>query len=398
MTINTGLLEQVYVKEETSFAASAAAGGESLSATDAILHEGFTLTGKNNRRPSPQRTGTPDVKKTLAGRPSAAFNMDANIWEPSGTIGTPSNLGKFLKWGMGTQHAISGGLSTTVEASPSPTATGFTLASATGAQVGDLMIVETSAGWEATVIKTLATAAVTCHELTAAPAEGAAVLIGVTYRLASSLAGLSFSAYKYHAEGFKQATFGNQVEQLVVNFDGTQPATIAAQGPGARYEDSTTPDDDDNTPPQNKPSAHTTAGTPSSGMIGGFFVDDAEILVTGVQFTIQNNLELRNKDLGTRYATALAGRTNPRVLTARISLFLDDTTIFQAANRSRVTTQTAVLRLVVGDTAGSILAAVAPKVEFEVPDVGNEIGPKEITIEAMCLATAGNDGLYLAEV
>jgi hypothetical protein len=44
-----------------------------------------------------------------------------------------------------------------------------------------------------------------------------------------------------------------------------------------------------------------------------------------------------------------------------------------------------------------MLGAVAPSVEFEIPDVGNEIGPKEVTINGMCYATNGNDQLFLGE-
>ena len=45
-----------------------------------------------------------------------------------------------------------------------------------------------------------------------------------------------------------------------------------------------------------------------------------------------------------------------------------------------------------------LLAGDLPSVEFEIPDIGGEIGPKELTVEGYAYATSGNDALYLAEL
>lgn len=399
MTIEVGLLEQAYVDKEASFAVDAGAGGAALSATDGFGHIELTLMGKNNREASPKKIGTPDAATSLARRTTAGFNMGANFWEPSGTLGTVSNLAPFIEQAFGTLHTISSGLATTVAASPAPTATGCTIASATGLAVGDVIVITTTNGREATRVKSIATAAITFDSLTTAPASGAAVVSGSSFKLASTLTG-SLSIYKYYnAGGFKEAVYGAVVEQLQATFDGTKEATIQCQGPAARYANSLTVDASPTTaPPQAKPAAHTTVGNPINGMIGTFHVGTAAVLVTSAQVTIQNNLELRNKELGTRYATGIAGRTQIRKITTRITMFMEDTTIFQLATRSGITRQTGVLRLLVGDTNGSMVACVMPVVEFEIPEVGNELGPKEITIEGECYATSGNDGVFFGEL
>lgn len=390
MTIEVGALEQAYAKIETSYALDAASGGETLSATDAIRHLELSITSKKNRDASPQKRGTPDEAQSMARRQTQAFNLSSIMWEPSGTLGTISNIGKFFQAGMGTKHAISGGLSTTVSASPSPTTTGFTVASATNLAVGDLFAVVTSNGTEVSRVKTLATAAITCDALSAAPASGAAFLAGITYQLASSLAS-TLALYKfYNAGGHAQAVFGAVVDQFTVTFDGTKEVMAAFSGPAGRYADLST----GGGTIQSKPGSHTTVGAGASGMVGNFYVDGNAFLVIAAKIQVNNNLELRNKELGTAWATGVAGRTNNRKIKVSVTFYLEDTNLIGKAN----SVTRGVLRLIVGSTSGSIVAAVMPSVEFEIPDIGGEIGPKEVTVEGMCYATAGNDGLYLAEM
>lgn len=517
MTIEVGALEQAYAKIEGSYAASAGSGGEALSATDGIRHLELTVTNKNNREPSPEKRGTPDEQQTLPRRISPAFNLSSIMWEPSGTIGVQSNVGKFLEAGFGSKNAISGGLVTTVTASPVPSTTTVGLASITGLAVYDVAVITTANGREATLIKTinvwtttpptactgalagagagnvdngthsykvtfvgasgesqvgavsntvtvvdktmdgkvsltaiptggagttsrkiyrtaagnavtgpwklLATIAdnvtvvytdntadsglgadatvptVTFEALSAAPAAGAAFVAGVTYKLASNIT-QSLAVYKYYnAGGFKQAIYGGVVDQITAMFDGTKEVDLQIQGPAGRYADSTTPSNaPTEAPPQAKPAAHTTVGSPASGMVGNFFVGGNNFPVIAATVVEANNLQLRNKELGTRYASGVAGRANLRKVGVRVTFYMEDTRLLTMATGSSITAVQAVLRCVVGDTNGQMVAFVCRKVEFEIPDIGNEIGPKEVTIEGIALASDGNDQVVFAEL
>lgn len=386
MTIESGLLEQSYVDLEASY--NPAVVG-SLVATDAIRHLEMTLSGKHNREPSPAKRGTPDEVDSLPRRFTAQWTMPVIMWEPSGTLGTESNIGKLLKGGMGTSHAIVAGLDTTVEAAPAPSTTGCTVTSATGLAVGDVVLIEVDGALEATRVKTLATAAITFDALSAAPDVPGRVVAGVTYQLTSNITE-SFAIYKYfNAGGFKQACYGSVVDQIQITFDGTKEVLVALSGPAADYQDSST----GGGTVQVKPVAHTTIGAPAGGMVGSFFVDGNSFLVISAQVTINNNLELRNKELGTQWASGIAGRTQNRKVNVSITFYLEDLRLIGMAH----SIQRGCLRLLIGDTSGDMLACILPSVEFEVPETGNELGPKEMTIEGMAYATSGNDAVFLAE-
>jgi hypothetical protein len=292
---------------------------------------------------------------------------------------------------MGAQHAIAGGLATTVAAMPAATATSATLTSVVGLAVGDIIVFTMGDGSrQVTRIKTLVGSAITFDALSAAPATPGAAVAGVTFSLASTITDF-FAIYKYYNAGnFKQATYGAVVDQFGVVFDGTKEAGLSFQGPAGDYADSST----GGGTVQAKPGAHTTVGSPIGGMVGNFYVDGNAFLVIGAKFNYANNLELRNKELGTSTATGIAGRTNNRKIGVSLQCYLEDTRLMGYA---RSVTR-GVLRCIVGNVNGSMLGAVAPSVEFEIPDVGNEIGPKEVTINGMCYATNGNDGLFLGEI
>lgn len=391
MTIESGALEQSYLKKETSYLATPA---DALAAGDAIRHLELSITSKKNREDSPEKRGTPDVQQRLPRRQTTNWNLSAAMWEPSGTLGTESNLAKVIKGGLGAQHTIAAGLTTTVEAAPAPTATGCTLTSALNLAVGDLIVFTTGAGArkEITRVKTLAGAAITFDELSGVPDVPGAAVAGITFALASTLAD-SFAVYKYYnGGGFKQAAYGAVVDQLQITFDGTTEVRLAASGPAGDYADSTWGT------VQAKPGSHTTIGSPASGLVGNFYVDEFAFLVISAQMTLNNAIELRNKELGTSKATGIAGRTAMRQVGLSITCYLEDTRLLNIANDAGLAGGTGVLRLVIGDTPGAMVGAVFPKVEFEIPEVGNEIGPKEITFEGFALATDGNDQVFLAEV
>ncbi len=383
MTIETGALEQAYAKLETSYFVIPA---DTLSATDGIRHLQLAVTGKKNREASPEKRGTPDRAQSLPRRESANFNLSEAMWEPSGTLGTISYLGKLIKAAMGSNHVLS--LSTTVASGGS--VTGATLTSAAGVQVGDLAVVTlaTPARREITRITSVAGVVVTWDTLSAAPATSAPVVVGITYNLANTIAD-SFAIYKYYNAGnFKEAVFGAVMDQMGINFDGTKEVQLTFQGPAARYGSGA-----GGATVQAKPGAFTTVGSPIGGMVGNFYVDGVAFLVSMAKVSLNNNLALRNKELGTAFASGIGGRNNLRDIKVDITCYLEDTNLLGKAHN----VTKGELRCIVGDTNGSMVGMVAPSVEFEIPDVGNEIGLKEITISGIAYAISGNDQLYLME-
>ena len=358
-----------------------------LAATDANRHLELTLSSKKNREPSPEKRGTPDEQQSLPRRQTSEFDLSSIMWEPSGTLGTASDVHLFLKAGFGAQTTPN--KNTTVAAMPAPTTTSATLTSAAGLAVGDLIIftVATGARREVTRILTIATNDITFNTISVAPDVPGAAVSGVNYKLASNITE-SLSIFKYYnAGGFKQAVYGSFVNRIQVTFDGTKEVMLAISGPAGEYADTTFGT------VQAKPGSHTTAGTPASGLVGNFYVDGVAFLVIAATVTIDNALELRNKELGTSLATGLAGRGNLRKVTGSVTFYLEDTNLLGKANN----VTHGVLRLVVGQTNGFMVSAVLPNVEFEIPDVGNEIGPKELTIEYVAYAVNGNDAVTLNE-
>lgn len=386
MTIENGLLEQAYVDEEASYNPAVVAA---LAAGDGIRHLELSLTKKNNSEVSPEKRGTPDASQSLPRRITQGFDLSSIMWEPSGTLGTMSNVGKLIEGGMGAAHSIAAGLNTTVSAATASTAS---LVSATGLAVGDLIVftVDSGARREVTKVLTLAGLDITFYPLTAAPDVPGQATAGITFSFTNNIT-KSYAVYKYYnAGGFAQATYGSVVTRIQAIFDGTREVGLSIQGPAGRYAD-TSPGGGT---VQAKPGSHTTIGAPASGMVGNFNVGNAAFPVISVTLTIENAIELRNKELGTSSASGIAGRTAIRTVTASITFYLENLLLIGMAH----TKTTGVLRLLIGQTNGQMIGVVLPKVEFEVPDFGNEIGPKEVTIEGMGYAVSGNDAVTLAEI
>lgn len=381
MTIETTLLEQAYVKAESGYNTLASPGS-----TDALRHHELTLRKRNNREPSPQKSGTPDRIQSLPRGVTATWDLGGAFWEPSGTVGTPSYMAPLLKNGMGAQHAAA--LTTTVEASPSPTTTGCTLTSATGLAVGDVMVFTVGSGArrEATRIKSIATAAVTFDALSAAPDAPGAAVSGVTYNLASTVP-TSLSIFKFHtAGGFKEAVQGAIVERIQLMFDGAKEVGVKMSGPAANYVRTGF----------SQPGAFTAVGTPASGLVGNMYVDGTAFVILSAEITIDNNNDLRRDELGNGgVATGIINHKDFRNIGVSVTFYLEDTNLIAKGEASTL----AALRLIVGSTNGKMLAAVMPSVEFETGDIPASGGPKIVTIQGVCyMASSGNDSLFLGEI
>lgn len=382
MTIETGNLEQAYYKEESAFDVSPA---DALASTDGIRHLELNLGAKLNREPSPQKQGTPDENQSLPRRKTSTWDLSQIMWEPSGTLGTISNVGGLIEGGMGAKTAVN--LDTTVASGG--TTTGAVLTSAGTLAVGDCVVVSLASPTrrEVTRIKSVAGATVTWDALSAAPANGAVVVSGVNYKFTNNIT-KSYAIYKYYnAGGFKQATYGSVVDMIKISFDGTKEVMLGINGPAAEIADSTFGT------VQAKPGSHTTVGSPAGGMIGNVYIDGNAFLVIAANIEMNNKIVLRNKELGTSKASGIAGRENHREVKCRLTFFLEDVSLLTKAHN----VTHAVLRVLVGQTNGNMVGAVMPNLEFELPDFPNATGPMELTVEARGYAVSGNDALFLTE-
>lgn len=378
MTIESGALEQAYVKVESAYGTLAAG---TPSATDAIRHLELGVMKKMNREPSPTKRGTPDVASSLPRRPTAEFDLGSAMWEPSGTLGTASYLGPMFKAAFGTQTTPN--LATTI-ASGALT-TGATLTSGTGIAVNDLMVltIAAAARREITRLKTVAGAVVTWDAVSAAPDLPGAAVAGVTFKPASLLTE-SLSIYLFHTGGgFKQAAIGAIVNEVEWTFDGTKEVVVKMKGPAKDVVRTGI----------TLPGAHTTVGSPASGLTGNFYLDGVAFLVSQATISMNNAAGLRNIELGTSSASGHFRETR-RAVRCGCSFYLEDTSIIATAEAVGQD----VFRILVGNVNGSMVGAVLPKVEWEIPDVPTSDGPKIVTATGVAYATSGNDEIFAGEL
>lgn len=381
MAVSTFQNQQLFVKKESAFADTTYTG---LAATDAILARQVQITAAHNRVPSREKRSTPDYVTDLPRMATAAWSLSA-AWQPSGTNGTESDLSPLFEALMGSKAGA--GVITTVSASPAPTTGGCTVASASGLAVGDVIVVTTANGREATRITNIATAALTwLPVLTAAPASGAAVVAGVTYKLTTaappSLAVCNFMG------SLEEAVIGAMVESATITFAKSEEATVAFQGPGAAYKPQ-------GTASLTNPGSQTTVGLPINGLVAMAVVNGNAFKLTGLTATINNALALRDMDLGAAAATE-AFRGDRRTVSVQASFYVEDTRIMDLATAFTK----GGLSVVLGATNGSMVALVAPSVLWEIaPLPAGESGAAIMQATGTCYASStGNDSVVVAEL
>jgi hypothetical protein len=268
-----------------------------------------------------------------------------------------------------------------VSASPAPTTTTFTVASATGLAVGQgILINVTGTGRVVRVITALAGAAITvAPALPAAPTSGDSVKSAVTYTLATALpASLHIGKY---ATSVAKAGQGCIVNQLSLMFDANDVVRWEASGPMQTRITA-----------QAQPGSFTTAGTnPPTGIIGGMRVGSSARAFVKAKVTIPNNIELQNDDFGTSMAYGW-DRIGQRPITIELdTMYTDDTTLITAGENA---SDNAVL-IQCGNVEGKIIAVYAPKVRFDVPDDPDGDGKLQLAFKGQVKGTNGNDDLYV---
>jgi hypothetical protein len=377
MAIETGLLEQAFARAESTYSDNTYVS--SIVAADAFLHRRLAVRGKHNRVPSPEKRGTPGRAVSLPRRKTAEWTCEA-AWQPSGVLGTPSDIGMLLKATFGTQ--TSPALSTTIASGP--TTTGATLTSGAGLAVGDCVVVTMPAGHrEATRLKTVAGAVVTWDALSIAPAVSAAVVSGNNYKLTTALPD-SLAILKAYTAGTKQEVVqGAVVNELTLNFPGSEEVVATFSGPAARYRRTGA----------SVPGSQTLAGEPVASFNGNEYLDANAFLMTNLKVMLNNNQGLRNLEIGTEYATGRY-RNTFRECRVEATFYFEDARIQDAAEA--ITRH--VLRHVTNNVNGSMVGVVCPKVEWEIPDVPDSgDGPLIITATGTAYETSGNDEIFVFE-
>lgn len=381
MTIQIGRLEQLYAKIEATYAAQ-----PTFTATDAFRHLDAEL-GINirNRTNAPDRLLTPDQRRRTTHKTTASWDLKNALMWPSGTLGTAPEHSLFLEHGLGTKTL--GTATTTVSASPSPTTTGFTVASPTGIAVGTMIAVNLAGvGIEVRMVTGLSTAAVTVNQaFSAAPTSGDTVKTGVQYTPASNLAS-SFALGSYITTNgtlFSRQLNGCVVEKLGFQFDANSEPMFSASGPAC----------DQTRPAQAQPGGFTTVGTGiPTGLTGALRVSAAAYPFLKAGINIQNSMKVRNAEYGLAKANGFY-RSGRRSVDVSIDAYVEDPAVLYALGESSVT---APILIQTGNTSGQIIAVYMPAVEFEIPTTPSGDGELTWSFKGTALGTAGNDEIYVA--
>ncbi len=382
MTIPIGRKGQVYLKKEAAYGTE-----ETVTATEALRHIeiGFGFD-PFNRVTSPEKKQSPGPATRFDRKKSAELATLAALLRPSGSLNTLPEIDPILEAAFGSLTNVT--LSTTVEASPSPTTTGCTVASAGTLAVGDAVLIVVSGEDNSPFVRILtgvASAALTwAPALPAAPTAADALKGGITYKLTTDLA-ISLTIAHYVAS-FKRELLGVGVNELALAFDANEEPRVTASGPASEQLSGTT---------QAQPGVFTTVGgNPPSGLIGELSIDGTAYLFESIEVTIGNGLVLRNQEYGVNAATELY-RPGRREISVSLEAFAEtEATLYDKAEAG----SNVVLMKQTGRTEGNIIGVYLPKVEFKVPETDDPEEEVSWSFTGLALESADgqNDELTLA--
>lgn len=380
MAIQIGRRGRLYLKKEASYAVA-----ETLAATNALRHIdlGFTFEGFN-RVTSPEKKDSPGPVDRFDRQKTAELSTLVALLRPSGTLNTLPELDPILEAAMGAKTNVT--LSTTVSATPAPTTTTATVASAGSLAVGDVIVIDRNSVKYARFLTAVSGTALTwAPALPTAPITGEAVKGGVMYKLTTALAiGLTIAHY---LPNFSRELNGAVIDSLALAFNANEEPRATASGPAAHHKTA-----------QAQPGAFTTVGgNPPSGLVGELLIDDTAYLFKSLEATLTNNLRLRNQEYGVSQATEVY-RAGRREIGFTLEAFAGENpaTLFDKT----VSGTTHSLFKQTGRVEGKIVALYAPKVEWKVPAIDDPEEEVNWSFEGMALETADakNDELRLGFV
>ena len=384
-TLVVGRLGQLYVAAETAYGTP-----PTLLATHAMRHLSFKPSyNPFNRVNSPAKKQSPGTVARFNRRSSAGATVEALI-QPSGTINTLAECDPILELGMGSKSNIT--LATTVAASPAPTTSVFTVASATGLVAGQAILVACTGGtfpgkyvrW-IVAINTLALTV--APPLPQAPATGDAVKGCCTYKLASALASsLCLAHYPSSDTMHSQIVTGAVCEKLGFSFAQNDEARLTASFKAKLV----------TKPAPTKPAAFTMVGSqnPPSGLRGELYVDTVLYKFIKLDVEIDTGVLLREDTYGFASPESIL-MTGRRTVTLGLDAHVEDSSIYTnavAGAHVRIHKQT-------GFTEGNIVAIYTPAgVDFGVPDVDDPDEVPTWAFKGVCCESADgqNDEIVIA--
>lgn len=384
MVMPIGRKGQLYLKKEASYGVE-----EALAASNALRHLEFNPGfDPFNRVTSPEKKQSPGPADRFDRKQSSELATLVALLRPGGALNTVPEIDPVLEAAFGAKTNVT--LATTVSASPAPTTTGATVASAGTLAKGDCVLI-TVTGQSGPYVRKLtavAGAALTWDPaLPAAPTAGDALKGGLTYKLTTDLA-ISLTIAHYLANGRHRELLGAGIDQLTLGFDSNEEARVTASGPAA--------DQKTKTNVQAQPGDFTRVGAasgPPSGIIGELFLNNVLYKFITGEVAITNGLVVRNQEYGVNKPTEIY-RSGRREISLSLESFLGDDALYDLAEAGTNVN----FLLQTGKTEGNIHAIYAPKVEWKVPEQDDPDEEPKWAFSGMALETADkeNDELTLA--
>lgn len=381
MAFEIGRRGKTYLKKEGAYGETLAA----FASTDALRHINVNpTTNPFNRVTSPEKKSSPGAVSRFDRRVTAALGTLEAILRPSGTLNTLPEADEILEAAFGSKTNVT--LSTTVAATPAPTTTTATVASAGTLVKGDAILISRNSVRYVRFLTDVTGLALTwAPALPTAPITGESVKGCLTYKLTSTLA-ISLAIAHYH-DTFKRAIVGVGINDLALTFDANEEPRFTASGPAKeQFTGAGVPA---------IPAAFTTVGgNPPSGLVGDLLINDTELKFTNFSVSLANGLTVRNSEYGQSKATELY-RNARRGLTWSLATFAEtEATLYdvaEAGTNPAMTKQT-------GRTEGNIVALRLPKVEVNVPDTSDPDEEATWGFSGLALESAdgANDELFLA--
>lgn len=352
MALEIGRTGQLYLKKEAAYGVE-----EALASSNALRHinVGFSYD-PFQRVTSEEKKQSPGAVTRFDRRKSASLSTLVTLLRPSGALNTLPECDPVLEAALGSLTNVT--LDTTVSASPAPTTTGATVASAGALAKGDAVLIAVTGQSNSPFVRILtdvsAAALTWAPALPAAPTAGDALKGGITYKLTSALA-ISLTIAHY-LTNFKRELLGAAIDTLGLAFDANEEARLTASGPAADQLTGTA---------QAEPASFTTVGgNPPSGLVGETLVNDTVYLKKSLEVNLTNSLRLRNQEQGVNAASEVF-RAGRREIGVSLEAFAEtEATLYDKAEAG---TNVSILDQI-GRTEGNILAVYLPIVEVKVPD------------------------------
>lgn len=348
-------------------------------ATGALRHLDIGMSyNPFNFTESQEKKQSPGLVNELAMRATAGFDLKSAYLIPSGALNTAPEANLFLKHGIGSSRSVT--LSTTFSGDGDEVS--GTLTSATGLQVGDMILIGLGSDLYVRRIATLDTLDITWDlPLPSGVSSGDTVKGGITYSLISGEATKGLSIFHY-VDTIKRAVTGAVIDALTLTFNANDAYKFSASGPAVEQIAAGSI--------AAIPGFTTVGAKPITGISGRFEVGAADLsdvtaykaLKVGVD--LKNGYVIRNESLGYSKGEEFYrdGRRSVGLsLDARVE---DPTVIYDNA----MTGTPVPVQIMAGLTAGKIFVVYAPKARFDVPDTPDGDGALTWSFTAKCLESA----------